>query len=158
VKRFSFIESDNTPVLFIAEGQKSRLIALSDDKHPQFKITFGGKQAHRDPENVDAEEFIGKKGYQAKGKKCSSFDVKKVEFIEPLHKPEDDIPEQQEAEQDGNADSGKDSGSNGGTENGGGEEPIDIMLPDKDKPSEIKRLPDIKDLPDEGDIEEPTLF
>jgi hypothetical protein len=54
-------------------------------------ITFGGNYAQHDPETIDVEEFIGKKGLSAKGKMCSSHDLKKVEFIEPLHKPEDDI-------------------------------------------------------------------
>lgn len=90
VKRFSFVLSDNTPLSFIAPGAKSYLVALSEDRHPQFQVIFGGKYEHRDPENVDAEEFIAKKGYTAKGKKCHQYDLKEVKFIEPLHKPEDD--------------------------------------------------------------------
>ncbi len=96
VKRFAFTPSDNNPVCFISDSKGSKLIGLVDDKHPQFRITFGGKHAHRDPENVDAEEFIAKKGVTAKGKKCHSFDIKTVEFIEPLEKPEDEIPEVEE--------------------------------------------------------------
>ena len=89
VKRFSFVLSDNTPVSFIAEGRNSYLVDLSDDKHPQVQVTFAGKYAHREPEKIDAEEYIAKKGIAAKGKKCHSWDLKKVEFIEPLVKPED---------------------------------------------------------------------
>ena len=91
VKRFSFVLSDNTPLSFIAPGTKSYLVALSEDKHPQFQVIFGGKYEHRDPENIDAEEYIAKKGYAAKGKKCHQYDLKEVKFIEPLHRPEDDI-------------------------------------------------------------------
>ena len=99
VKRFSFDVSDNTPVSFISESKGSYLVALSDDKHPQIEVTFGGRHEHRDPENIDAEEFIAKKGLQAKGKKTSALDVKSVRFIEPLHKPGDDImPAESEAE------------------------------------------------------------
>ena len=99
VKRFSFDVSDNTPVCFISDSKGSYLVAISDDKHPQFEITFGGKHEHREAETVDAEEFIAKKGLQAKGKKVSAMDVKSVIFVEPLHKPEDDmIPEASEAE------------------------------------------------------------
>jgi len=99
VKRFSFDVSDNTAVSFISESKGSYLVALSDDRHPQFEITFGGKHEHREAETVDAEEFIAKKGIQAKGKKVSPMDVKAVAFIEPLHKPEDDVvPEESEAE------------------------------------------------------------
>ncbi len=91
VKRFSFVESDNSPMLFISDAPKSYLVGLSEDKHPQYKCTFGGKSAHKEPECIDAEEWIGKKGITAKGKKCHDREtVKKVEFIEPLVKPEDD--------------------------------------------------------------------
>ena len=56
-----------------------------------------GRQEGREAEVIDAEEFIAKKGLTAKGKKCSSLDLKAVEFIEPLHKPEDDlVPEEEE--------------------------------------------------------------
>lgn len=151
VKRFSFILSDNTPLPFIAPGSKSYLVALSEDKHPQFQVIFGGKYEHRDPENVDAEEYIAKKGYSAKGKKCHQYDLKEVRFIEPLHKPEDDIDD----------------------------EPLDIIEPmdqDSDTP-EVQDIPDVKettggddaqtsaatllgsgDIPDITDIDEPTLF
>jgi topoisomerase-4 subunit A len=61
-------------------------------------VTFTGKYAHREPEKIDAEEYIAKKGYSAKGKKCHALDLKKVEFIEPLVKPEDLEEEKPEAE------------------------------------------------------------
>ena len=97
IKRFSFVESNNTPVSFISDSKGSKLIDLSDDLHPQVKLTFGGRQEGREAEVIDAEEFIAKKGLAAKGKKCSSLDLKSVEFIEPLHKPEDDlVPEEEE--------------------------------------------------------------
>jgi topoisomerase-4 subunit A len=92
VKRFSFVESNNTPVSFISEARGSKLVDFSADLHPQIVLTFGGKHAHREAEVIDAEEFIAKKGLTAKGKKCSPYDLKTVEFGEPLHKPEDDLP------------------------------------------------------------------
>ena len=99
IKRFSFDVSDNTPISFISDSKGSYLVAISDDKHPQVEILFGGRHEHREPERIDAEEFIAKKGLQAKGKKTSQYDVKEVKFIEPLHKPEDDIiPEESLAE------------------------------------------------------------
>ena len=118
VKRFSFDVSDNTPVSFISDAKGSYLVELSDDRHPQFEITFGGKNVNRDPENVDAEEFIAKKGLQAKGKKVSALDVKSVRFIEPLHKEGDDVvPEESEAENIA-----------GEIDNSDVEDPIDIEL------------------------------
>ena len=120
VKRFSFDVSDNTAVSFISEAKGSYLVEISDDKHPQFEITFGGKHEHREAECVDAEEFIGKKGVQAKGKKVSAMDVKAVKFIEPLHKPEDDVvPVESEAEN-----------LAGEIDNTDVEDPIDLDIPD----------------------------
>ena len=121
VKRFAFEVSDNTAVSFISDSKGSFLVEISDDKHPQFEITFGGKHEHREAEVVDAEEFIAKKGIQAKGKKVSAMDVKSVKFVEPLHKPEDDVvPQESEAEnQAGEID-------NTGVE----DEPIDLDFPD----------------------------
>ncbi|MBO5310980.1 MAG: DNA gyrase/topoisomerase IV subunit A [Bacteroidales bacterium] len=122
VKRFSFDVSDNTPVSFISDSKGSYLVAVSDDLHPQFEITFGGKNVNREPEQVDAEEFIAKKGLQAKGKKVSALDVKAVAFIEPLHKPEDDIVEEaSEAENQA-----------GEIDNSDVEDPIDIDFPGDD--------------------------
>ena len=89
VKRFSFVESNNTPMLFISDARGSRLVDISSDLHPQIVLTFGGKYEHREPETIDAEEFIAKKGLTAKGKKCSPMDLSSVEFGEPLVKPED---------------------------------------------------------------------
>jgi topoisomerase-4 subunit A len=127
VKRFSFDVSDNTPVSFISDSKGSYLVAISDDKHPQFEITFGGKHEHREAESVDAEEFIGKKGLQAKGKKVSAMDVKSVKFIEPLHKPEDgEIHSEEEAEDQ--------AGENqaGEIDNSDVEEIIDLDIPGED--------------------------
>ncbi|MBQ9400541.1 MAG: DNA gyrase/topoisomerase IV subunit A [Bacteroidales bacterium] len=90
VKRFSFVLSDNTPVSFIAEGAKSYLVELSSDARPRYEIIW--KQEGKEPEAVDAAEWIGKKGISAKGKKCAERgEVKKVHFIEPLEEPAIDL-------------------------------------------------------------------
>ncbi|MCQ2175685.1 MAG: DNA gyrase/topoisomerase IV subunit A [Bacteroidales bacterium] len=100
IKRFSFTLSDNTPLSFISDGKGSYLLDISEDKYPQVLVTFGGKSEHREPEVINAEEFIAKKGCTAKGKKCSDREIKKVEFIEPLQKdePEEEIPDEEEIE------------------------------------------------------------
>ena len=120
VKRFSFDVSVNMPVSFISDAKGSYLVELSDDKHPQIEVIFGGKNENRDPEHIDAEEFIAKKGLQAKGKKVSAMDVKSVKFGEPLHLPEDEaVPETSEAENQA-----------GEIDNSDVEDPIDISLDD----------------------------
>lgn len=150
VKRFSFVLSDNTPLSFIAPGTKSYLVALSEDKHPQFQVIFGGKYEHRDPENIDAEEYIAKKGYAAKGKKCHQYDLKEVKFIEPLHKPEDDTEDEpldiiEDVEQ---TDESQDVTS---TEATG-------VINDGGQTGSAAALLGSDDIPDIGDIDEPTLF
>ena len=92
IKRFSFEPSDNVPQLFISDAPGSRFVELSEDLHPQALIIFGGKHAKRENEAIDVEEFIGKKGFRAKGKRATAFEVESVKFIEPLQKeePEDE--------------------------------------------------------------------
>ena len=127
VKRFSFDVSDNTPVSFISDSKGSYLVEISEDKHPQFEITFGGKHEHREAEVVDAEEFIAKKGLQAKGKKVSAMDVKSVKFIEPLHKPEDVV-----EPADGEADDMAGENQAGEIDNTDVEEIIDLDIASED--------------------------
>ena len=150
VKRFSFVLSDNTPLSFIAPGTKSYLVALSEDKHPQFQVIFGGKYEHRDPENIDAEEYIAKKGYSAKGKKCHQYDLKEVKFIEPLHKPEDDTEDEPLDIIDDVEQSDETQGETNSTEVSG-------STSDSSQTSAADLL-DSGDIPDVGDIDEPTLF
>ena len=84
IKRFSFTESNNSPLLFISDARGSKLVDISADPRPQVVLTFGKKFEHKEPEIIDAEQFIAKKGITAKGKKCSSMDLKSVEFTDPL--------------------------------------------------------------------------
>lgn len=150
VKRFSFVPSDNTPLPFIATGSKSHLVDISDDRHPQLQVIFGGKHDHRDPENIDAEEYIAKKGYTAKGKKCHQYDLKEVRFIEPLRKPEDDIEEEpfdiiEPIGQDDETPTGGDTAIDSPTDTSGSRTGAASLL-------------DTDDIPDIDDIDEPTLF
>ena len=150
VKRFSFILSDNTSLSFIAPGAKSYLVDISEDKHPQFQVIFGGKYEHRDPENVDAEEYIAKKGYSAKGKKCHQYDLKEVKFIEPLHKPEDDTEDEpldiiEDVEQTDESQDVTSTEATGVVNDGG-------------QTGSAAALLGSGDIPDIGDIDEPTLF
>ena len=131
VKRFSFPLSDNTPVSFISDAPKSWLVGISGDRHPQYEIVW--KLSDKEPEAVDAEEWIAKKGIAAKGKKCAERgEVKTVRFIEPLVKEE---PETEESGEDAPA-----------------------VLP-ADNPEEMSaaNLDEVPDLQD-GLFDEPTLF
>ena len=85
---------------------------------------------NRDAEKVDAEEFIAKKGLQAKGKRVSPFDVSSVAFVEPLVK-EGDVPA--EASEEAFAD-GVHAGENqaGEIDNSDVEDPLDLNIDDDD--------------------------
>jgi topoisomerase-4 subunit A len=85
LKRFTFEPTDkSTP--FIAEEKDSYLVELNADDFPCVKITFGGKNADKEPELVDADEFIAVKSVRAKGKRLSTYQIKSVLFVEPLEK------------------------------------------------------------------------
>ena len=99
IKRFTFPESNNSPAFFVPEGKGNYLADFSSDRHPQFMVTFTGRQEHREPEKFDAEEFIAVKGISAKGNRCHRYDVLKVEFIEPLVKPGDEDVQDEEAQE-----------------------------------------------------------
>ncbi len=150
VKRFSFVLSENNPQSFIAEGQKSYLVALSEDKRPQYIVTFGGSDSGHSPETISAEDWIGKKGYTAKGKKCHDrYKVKKVEFTDPLPAEEEDVvPDAEPVKEESFS------------------EPIDLVvdLPEIDtqkeavkEPKEEQKAKSPKNEPIEL-FEEPTLF
>lgn len=85
LKRFTF-EPTEKPQSFISNGGNSYLIELNTDTFPCALVSFGGKNASREPEQIDVDEFIGVKGFKAKGKRISNYQVKSVKFIEPLQK------------------------------------------------------------------------
>ncbi|MFA6401132.1 MAG: DNA gyrase/topoisomerase IV subunit A [Salinivirgaceae bacterium] len=87
LKRFEFddIKGESN---FIGEHKDSKLILLSDERYPQFKIMFGGKHINREDEIIDVEQFIGVKSYKARGKRLTTYEMKKVVEIDPLQKEE----------------------------------------------------------------------
>lgn len=89
IKRFVFDTSDNTSQTFISDSKGSYLVDVSSDKRPAVEMTFGGKHAHREPEIMDAESFIARKGLNAKGKMCSQYSLENVRFTTPLPAEDD---------------------------------------------------------------------
>ncbi|MBQ7221971.1 MAG: DNA gyrase/topoisomerase IV subunit A [Bacteroidales bacterium] len=87
VKRFSFEPSENVDQCFISDSAGSYLVGISKDVYPRIQVTFKGKNASHAEEIIDVAEFIGKKGFRAKGKRVSSLEVGGVEFIEPIPVP-----------------------------------------------------------------------
>ena len=80
LKRFKF-EISATPQSFKQPFDNSKVLLLTSDPLPVFKLTFGDKDSARLPEIVDASEFIKVKGYSTKGKALSGYTVDNVEQI-----------------------------------------------------------------------------
>ena len=88
IKRFSFEQNDNVPTLFISDAPGSKFIELSADEYPQVLLKFTGKNAKREDEVINVDEFIGKKSYKAKGKRATTYEIGEISFIEPIVKNE----------------------------------------------------------------------
>lgn len=89
LKRFQ-MENTRRHQNFMGENQESKLLLLTDEQNPMIRITFGGADAVRGTEEVDAEQFVGVKSFKAKGRRLSTWLVAKVEELEPVRKPEPD--------------------------------------------------------------------
>ena len=88
IKRFEF-EPSARRQRFVGSDEKSSIILLTDNRHPKLLVTFGGHDAVRPPIEVDAEEFVAVKGFKAKGKRISNFEIEKVEeIIQPEETPQ----------------------------------------------------------------------
>jgi len=85
VKRF-IIEVTERKMDFIGEEEKNRLVLLSGDKYPRLDVVFDMKLKTKgaEKEEITVHEFIGVKGFKAKGKRISPHAVKKIELLEPL--------------------------------------------------------------------------
>jgi len=91
LKRFRFEISENLPQSFISEAEGSYLVDISEDAFPRIQITFSGKHEKRPAEILDAAAFINDKSFRAKGKRITTFEVGKIEFIEPAPDPDESV-------------------------------------------------------------------
>ena len=73
---------------FVGENEKNQLLLLTDTFYPRLLFTFGGTDADRAPLEIDADSFIAVKGFKAKGKRVTTFNIDKVEELEPLRQPD----------------------------------------------------------------------
>ena len=83
LKRFQ-LEAGNKRQNFVGDNPKSRLLLLTDEAYPRIEVVFGGHDAFREPLVIDAEEFVGVKGFKAKGKRLSTFEIETVNELEPI--------------------------------------------------------------------------
>ena len=90
IKRFT-MDAMAKPQNFVGENANSRLVILTDVPFPRIKVIYGGHDAARSPEEIDAEQFIGKKGFKAKGKRISTWQIGTIEELEPVRFPEPEV-------------------------------------------------------------------
>ena len=87
VKRF-LMEATKRHQNYLGENEASKPVLLTDQVYPRLCITFGGADAYRDQLVIDVESFITVKGFKAKGKRLSTFQIDRIEELEPLRYPD----------------------------------------------------------------------
>ncbi len=87
LKRFTF-EASTKKQNFLGENTESKLTILSDVVYPRILVTFGGRDNYREALEIDADEFIAVKGFKAKGKRISTFEIGEIKELEPMRFPE----------------------------------------------------------------------
>ena len=87
VKRF-LMEASKKKQNYLGENINSKQILLTDQVYPRIQITYGGADEFRGKEEVDVEQFIAVKGYKAKGKRLTTYQIESIIELEPLRFPE----------------------------------------------------------------------
>ena len=95
VKRF-LVEPMDKKVLFISEAEGSRLEIVTTDTVPVLELKFSKvKDKELPDETINLVDFIGVKGYKAKGNKLSYSKVKEINLLPPVEVPiEEDVLEE----------------------------------------------------------------
>lgn len=110
IKRFQ-MEASRKHQNFLGDNPDNQLLLLTDTVYPQVRVTFGGADEARAPMDIDVDSFIAVKGFKAKGKRIATWQVDKVEELEPLRQPdpepEDNNPEGNGPEENLDPDAGK---------------------------------------------------
>ena len=88
LKRF-LMDASKKKQNWLSENPSSKLVLLTDVVYPLIKVTYGGADDFRGSEEIDAEQFIAVKGFKAKGKRISTYQIESIEELEPVRFPED---------------------------------------------------------------------
>ena len=113
IKRFT-MDAIKRHQNFMGENPNCKLILLTDTAYPRFKVTYGGVDAIRPAEEIDAEQFIGQKSFKAKGKRLTTWKLESIEELEPTRFPEP-TDEGEDSEEGGESGNGDASGKGGKT-------------------------------------------
>ncbi|HHT22099.1 MAG TPA: DNA gyrase/topoisomerase IV subunit A [Bacteroidales bacterium] len=152
LKRFQLEPSDK-PQNFLGDNPDSKMMLISGKTYPRVEVVFGGADEHREPLEIDAEEFIGVKGFKARGKRLTTFEVETINELEPIRfKPEketEDKNEDEEMTENGNGNDNDNEVNNDVLE----ESPKSESEDSEDKL--IKEENDTGDSKEEGESEKP---
>lgn len=88
IKRFQ-MEATKVKRNYIGDNPLNKQVLLTDQVYPLIRVTFGGADSTRMPMDIDAEQFIGVKGFKAKGKRITTWEIASIEELEPLRYPEE---------------------------------------------------------------------
>ena len=97
LKRF-LMDATKKKQNWLSDNPASLLILLTDTPYPRLMMTYGGVDAFRGSEEIDAEQFIAVKGYKAKGKRLTTCALESITELEPTRVPEE--PEESENEEE----------------------------------------------------------
>ena len=104
IKRFQ-MEATKRKQNYIGENINSQQILLTDTFYPRLLVTYGGNDAFRGSEEIDVEQFIAVKGFKAKGKRLTTYEIARIEELEPTRFPEvSEDTEDAEAQEEENLD------------------------------------------------------
>ena len=95
MKRF-LMEALKRKQNFMGDNPTSKLVLLSDQVYPLIKVVYGGQDEYRGSEEIDAEQFIAVKGFRAKGKRISTWQIESIEELEPQRFPTEEPAEPEE--------------------------------------------------------------
>ena len=110
IKRFQ-MDATKKKQNWLSENPSSQLILLTDTYYPRIQIVYGGADAFRGTEEIDAERFIAVKGYKAKGKRLTIYALESITELEPTRFPEEkETPENQNLAEEGDEDLDPDAG------------------------------------------------
>ena len=100
LKRFT-MDAAKRKQNYMGDNPNTKLVLLTDQVYPRVKVVFGGLDAHKEPMEIEVEEFVGVKSFKAKGKRITTCNISSIEELEPLRFPEkeeeEEVPSEEES-------------------------------------------------------------
>ena len=107
LKRFQ-MDASKKKQNWLSENPSSQLILLTDTPYPRLQVTYGGADAFRGTEEIDAEQFIAIKGFKAKGKRLTTYQIESLTELDPQLDPRNTSPASDTSEPSLSAESAED--------------------------------------------------